>query len=250
MFDKIVLLSIILSLLWHSLAFVLFKLAQPYGLKDRSPVLFKVTLIPSSKNIQQRVNPDGNGHFTKPDTHSRLALPRRSDQLLPIVEESINLVKKRTGYEQEPIFITSLVKHNPVLKTDERKGSSINYDILPQSVVDTPMKTDEETVTPAPLIHTRVRYTISGLERNMVDATPLADNISIPSPVILRFSVDEHGKVRFIIIEKSSGLSRIDTQIVNTLKKWRFSKTAAIDNFHTPQQIEWGKIVFFLEKIN
>src|SRR5699024_9750961 len=81
---------------------------------------------------------------------------------------------------------------------------------------------------------------LEGISRNPV-MQPLPENMSnYDATVTLRFEVTPQGRVVNIIPLHRSGNPEVDQEVINTLKKWRFSQLPS----RAPQENQTGTITF------
>ena len=114
--------ALILSLVWHSFAFVLFKLAEPYNVKPEITEIFKVDLILSDELADATL--DRLRKIDLLDT-SRFSLPSESGQIMPSPEIDVDLQKKMSYLKTQPIYERNLIKHRPVLYRKIRETESL-----------------------------------------------------------------------------------------------------------------------------
>ncbi len=241
--------AIFLSLIWHSFSFFLFKLAEPYSRTDEILKKIDVSLINLSKNIQHRTMSAKISELNK--THplySRFSLPNMHEGL-PFEEISVG-VDKKVLLDKEPDFQSRFVEHNPVLQKKNDLGVQLDYDVLPDAVKNInysfQFKQQVDFETDSRLSEKSLQFSIHGTvaNRQLLHKT-LVSKQSKNDYIALSFSVDEYGRVKFVILEKYSGDPEWMARVMDNFKTWRFEAVRIIPQPHNRSNFEWGRIAFF-----
>ncbi|MCB1195974.1 energy transducer TonB [bacterium] len=242
--SRIFLICLFFSLIWHSFAFTLFKLTEPYTRSSVNTEFIKVSLMPLSKNIQKRIvalNAD-----QKEIEDYRLSLPYKSVLVPSLVPLPYSIIEAEDIAEMHPDFSSALIEHLPVIPASSGENTvhepvnSFDYvKVLPSLLK---VQQSHSFKTPPPQQNEHLQYTLSELDDSRQPlVTVFPENFVHSRPVYLRFSIDISGKVRFVLLEKSSGNPMVDQQYINALKRWAFSP---MKRPHDTQQ-NWGRIIFF-----
>ncbi len=239
--------STLLSLIWHSFSFFLFKLAQPYS-REESFGAIDVSLVNLSKNIQRRTMSAKISELNKKHPmYSRFALPHTGAGM-PLVEIPVG-AEKKVFLDREPDFQSRLVEHSPVFYKKNDFGSQLDYDMLPDVVKNVGysfnfnrLSDSSETRSDAKTLQFSIRGTVA--DRPLLRKTVLPKQ-NKNDYLALNFSIDDYGKVKFVIIEKYSGSPQWVRQVVNSFKAWRFESAERISQSGGGGNFDWGRITFF-----
>lgn len=243
------LIATVLSLIWHSFSFFLFKLAEPYTRIDESPANINVSLVNLSKNIQHRTMSAKISELNK--THplySRFSLPNMREGL-PFEGIPVG-VDKKVLLDKEPDFQSRLVEHTPVLQKKNDFGAQLDYDVLPDALKNInysfQFKRQVDFETDGRLTGESLQFSIHGTaaNRQLLHKT-LVSKQSKNDYIALSFSVDEYGRVKFVILEKYSGDPEWTARVVDSFKTWRFESLRIIPQAHNRSNFDWGRITFF-----
>ena len=237
--------ALVFSIVWHSLAFVLFKLAEPYNVKPQKYEIVNVDLI-----LQDQVLDGTLDSLRKIDFFeiSRFSLPSESGQRMPSPEINVDLQKKLSYLKTQPIYEKSLIKHRSIIDLKVRGDKSLNnlkekvpdYAYPPEKSINRKMIIDDSAKT--------VLFLLRGIDREPVDSYLPDSNLILSSPLVIKFSLDNMGNVKFAVIEKSSGNSQADKIVLSLFKKWRFEKTMILNDLEMRRSaVTWGNIVFYLK---
>ncbi|MEW6534229.1 MAG: hypothetical protein AB1454_01270 [Candidatus Auribacterota bacterium] len=240
--DKFVLMSLLLSIGWHSLAFVLFKLTEPYHSKVDVPAIYEVKLVESPAEENSRLP-----HVQHSDLLNRFTLPERVDPLLPVEEYALDLARRGVSL-RAPDMSSGLIEHKPhIIETP--LIHHVGYDIVPYSIRSGADSSVSEKVDLSAEPVRTVQYRFSGmpLNRTPVDST-LPDSIRGRGSISIRFSIDNFGSVRFVIVERSTGDQTEDQRLISLFKTWRFSKVSANEMIDEKRREQWGRVIFFVEE--
>jgi len=241
--------STILSLIWHSFSFILFKLAEPYSRIDDLPAGIEVSLINISKNIQRRTMSAKISELNKKHPlYSRFSLPNLHEGL-PFVEIPVG-VDKKVLLDREPDFQSRLVEHSPVLQKKNDFGTQLDYDVLPDAVKNInyslKFKHQVDFEPDSRLSGESLQFAIHGILANrQLLYKILVSKQSKNNYIALRFSVDDSGRVKFVILEKYSGDIEWVEQVMDKFKTWRFESVGTIPRPHNGLNFNWGRITFF-----
>lgn len=241
--SRIFLICLFFSLIWHSFAFTLFKLTEPYTRLPANTEFIKVALIPLSKNIQKRIvalNADQNEI-----EDYRLSLPYKSVLVSSVVPLPFSIIKAEDISEMHPDFSSALIEHLPVIPASAEENPAhdpVNSFDHVRLLPSLPVQQSYSFKSPPSAQNEHSQYILSELDDSRQPlVTQFPENFGHVRPVYLRFSIDFSGKVRFVFLEKSSGNPTIDQHYINALKRWTFTP---MKNPHDAEQ-NWGRIIFF-----
>ncbi len=247
--NKIVWLSLFLSLLWHSSACILFKIAEPYTSREKKVQIFDVAFVPAEavdpkSSYEQRFSYNNtdfiNTRFTLPGEHSqnmrvpeiKVDFEKKLNPLDPVSGEMLGIVQYSNNRypmqgENSPYYD----------KTIEQLGG---VDYQPLVPVDNEMETGMQA-----------KYLKFMIKGNMkpIDTVILGEvsEYIVEQPCVVRFSVDRFGSVRYAILDQSSGNTSIDAKLVSILRQIKFSVPLKQSLSHDAiaHDTVWGKIIFY-----
>ena len=237
-------LALVLSLVWHSFAFVLFKLAEPYNVKPETYETVNVDLIVSDQFPDQTLDSLKKIDFL--DT-SRFSLPSETGQQMPSPEINVDLHKKMSYLKTQPIYEKALIKHLPAIgekiedleNTDDLNKKTVDYTYPPEKSVNYFSKINKPAKT--------MVFSLKGTDRKPVEKFLPETKVVLSRPVVIRFSLDSIGNVKYAIIEKSSGTVHTDKIFLDSFKKWRFEKALTVQKLDIHRiDVQWGTVVFYL----
>lgn len=245
MFDKYLIIALGLSIAWHSLACILFKLTEPYHLKLQPHRFFNVELmsLPSFPSVGTHSRGLGYQRFIG---RKRFGLPHRSDPLLPIDEYELDFFKREV-VDMQPAADTALLRSQLPLHFDVQFENDQPLEPVPSAMARQIAPQQGDTVDVDYSESVRIIMSLDGAYSNReILSRQLPQKIAGNGSIVLTMGVDAVGGVKFVILRRSSGSIDEDQRIIALLRDWRFAPKKTIGRAEF--ELEWGGLAFITVK--